>query len=221
MRVSAPRDSRRAGLDHTSAVKSPCVCVHLSNQAVILIRSRKARKTDTTGEINNKLGGIKLFIIKRHSGDGDLQLEMDTLVNAKLNGCNLHRAELRCKNMAGASLSGTNLRNAELNNSDLSYCNLFESNLIMSNFEGGLLINANISKAKCFYASFKNTNLSKANLLDAEVREANFSNALLYGANMNCLGLLQANLVGAKYDSNTIWPPNYNPSEHGAVLLVE
>jgi uncharacterized protein YjbI with pentapeptide repeats len=54
----------------------------------------------------------------------------------------------------------------------------------------------------------------------SNIKGANFKGAHLGGAKMLCLGMDEAELDGAFYDEETVWPNGFNPQLKGAVLVA-
>ena len=113
------------------------------------------------------------------------------LNDGTLRGANLYRA-----NLSGANLSDANLSGATLIDADLSGATLFDANLSGANLIGATLINAYLS-------------------------DANLSGATLYRAVLIDAYLSDATLIDAKYNSKTVWPDDFDPSESGAVFQQE
>ncbi|MGD1921594.1 MAG: pentapeptide repeat-containing protein, partial [Pleurocapsa sp.] len=87
----------------------------------------------------------------------------------------------------------------------LSGINLSKANLAQANFNQSILNQANFSEA-C---------LEKACLIGAVLIEANLTKANLSGANLLRANLSNANLKGAIYDSETIFPADFDPARRG------
>jgi hypothetical protein len=122
----------------------------------------------------------------------------------------------------GASFLGGNLKGA-----DLSYGKL----------EGSSFVAANLEAAFCFYTSLKRANLFETNLCKAKLQLANLGEAYLMYANLEDADLEKANLgatylgeanlkganlsgaiiVGALYNTSTVWPDGFSPQTYGAI----
>lgn len=123
------------------------------------------------------------------------------LRNVNLNGANLVRAKLSYADIAGSFISEVDLTDAKLNFAILEDATLGRSNLVGANLRGAILTKAN---------------LWGSNLTAVDMREA-----VLRGASFDGAGLLGVDLRGAKYDSETIWPINFDPRAAGAILVDE
>lgn len=153
-------------------------------------------------------------------------------------GESLHSVELNGANLRNASLRNADLRNADLRNADLYFANLSGAKLSRADLRGAflsgvnlrdvaLLNGADLSNAYLNGANLRDAILSEAKLngailhdaflLGADLRRANLSEADLAGANLHNAFLFGVNLQGTKYNSQTIWPENFNPIDFGAV----
>jgi len=159
-----------------------------------------------------------------------------TLRGANLYRANLSGANLSDANLSGANLSGANLSGATLIDADLSGVTLFDANLSGANLIGATLINAylsdanlsgatlidaDLSGATLFDANLSGANLIGATLINAYLSDANLSGATLYRAVLIDAYLSDATLIDAKYNSKTVWPDDFDPSESGAVFQQE
>jgi uncharacterized protein YjbI with pentapeptide repeats len=107
---------------------------------------------------------------------------------ANLRNASLKLALLHTAVLRGADMSGANLREAGLPDADLEGANL----------EGAYLAFADLGRAL--------------------VAKANFRGALLCKAVMAVTEADQATFTGARYGSDTKWPPGFDPNARGAVL---
>lgn len=122
------------------------------------------------------------------------------------------------RNLRGVDLSNTILVWGELSEADLSGANLNGSTLSAAKLCGADLTNADLSGADLSMADLRKANLRQADLSEADLRGANLSNANLVWDSAAIDSLLPGNLTGAKYNSSTIWPENFSPTEWGAVF---
>jgi hypothetical protein len=98
--------------------------------------------------------------------------------------------------------------NAFLAEADLSSANLRRARLDGANLDSAILRKAMLSAASMQRASLKNTDLTDADL----------SKASLHGANLTDANLTGTVLTEALYDSETLWPPGFDPAAAGATL---
>lgn len=138
-----------------------------------------------------------------------IQLDLNTLVGAKLDGVNLHRALLEKEDLRSASFVSGELRNAMLMKSDVSEADFSNNLMVMADLRGVLaykakFINCNLSASKLDFGDFTN-----ANFYGANVRDVSFDGAKLFGADMRCKNLDKALLYGIDYDENTLWPTDF------------
>jgi uncharacterized protein YjbI with pentapeptide repeats len=178
-----------------------------------------------------------------------VNLAGSTLKGAKLDGVNFEKANLISINLTGANLRRANLGEAELSAAKLSTANLSEANLgkaklspayldgadlsganlnlavlskailVEANLGRAILIEANLNLTTLNKANLKRANLVKANLHEAYLKEANLSEAKLNEANLTKADLSGATLTGATYDTDTQWPPGFDPIAAGAILV--
>lgn len=132
---------------------------------------------------------------------------------------NQNKGSLAGVNLAGAYLSGVKLSQAQLNGATLNNARLNDANLqgaifTKSDLHQANLINANLQEAFFFQANLRDAALSEANLTGATLSRAN-----LVGANLAEAKLDKVDLENAIYNSETDFPPNFDPSKHSAVLL--
>ena len=130
-----------------------------------------------------------------------LNLSKQSLGNLNLNKANFRGANLFAANMHNVNLSNANLSDANLTEVDLSN----KVNLSYANLSGANLSNANLKTVNLIGAKLKNANLSKANLFEADLQEA-----ILQGAN----------LQHGIYNSATMFPRGFDPTEMGAYLIA-
>jgi uncharacterized protein YjbI with pentapeptide repeats len=133
----------------------------------------------------------------------------------------------RGRNLRGVDLSNTILVWGELSEADLTGANLNRSTLSAAKLRDADLTNANLSEADLSMADLHRANLRGADLKKANIRQADLSEADLRGADLSETDLeddpavdiiFPGNLTGAKYNSSTIWPDNFDPKQWGAVI---
>jgi tetratricopeptide (TPR) repeat protein len=90
-----------------------------------------------------------------------------------------------------------------------------------ANFSGADLPGADLASANLSGADVSETNLVKADLRQADLSSANLSEANLTGANLDETDLSKAVLREAVYDETTIWPPDFDPDDAGALTRDE
>ena len=117
----------------------------------------------------------------------------------------------------GADLSEVHLRRARLISTSgeehvsLKEAILSEANLIEADLRGADLRGADLTAAKLRDASLRDADLG--------VSEKTKHAADLRGADLTGANLTGANLRDARYDSETSWPENFDPSSSGAVQI--
>ncbi len=134
---------------------------------------------------------------------------------------------------SGVSFEGADFNHANLRNSSFVHCRIIMQNV---NMEGADLTGVCLSGV-----DFEDSNFSGANLNDAEVYQVDFigvdfqdarlgfeaqgrifmDNANLCGADLTQLKNIGGvySWRGAKYDSSTLWPENFDPNYHGMILI--
>ncbi len=156
-------------------------------------------KITTTGKYHN-------FMTSQHQTD-----ILQVIKNAYQKD---ERPDLRGIDLSGANLSFVNLRRADLSGANLTGADLVGADLSFTNLSGVNLSEANMVKATLTWVNLTDAYLSGADLFRAELIWANLVNADFSEAH-----LLEANLRAAKYNLNTIWPENFDPTQTNAVLV--
>ena len=158
-------------------------------------------------------------------------LESAVSPQAHLAGTDLHEAKLDHANLAGSDFGGANMIRVELRRSDLRKANLTEA----------YLSSAHLREADLDTAVLCGALLNDVSLIEACLQDADLSAANLVGANVSRATLQGADLSHAKskpsragddgedgkslivheatYDAATTWPEDYDPAEHGAILI--
>lgn len=126
-----------------------------------------------------------------------------------LNNTILVWGELSGSDLTGADLSGSTLISAKFIKTNLSHANLSECDLGM----------ANLHQCKLTGATLRNANLLQTDLSEADLRGTDLTNAKLVYGDSTMDSIFPANLLGLKYNNETIWPINFEPSKWGAVLI--
>jgi hypothetical protein len=93
-----------------------------------------------------------------------------------------------------------------------------------ANFDGASLRRANLNKATFYDASLVGTNLSGANICNADFRGADLRDANLQDddrpeGDLKKTEWESARFTKAKYNSNTKFPPNFDPTSLGMTLI--
>ena len=193
-------DLSKADLSGTYLIKANLNGANLTEADLISTRLREAKLRKAN------LSGAKLI-------GADLS-------DARLSEANLSRANLSGANLSEVYLSGANLIGADLSEAKLVGARLYEVNLGASNLSGADLSEAHLSKANLNGANLSGAdlskaNLSRANLSGANLRGANLNKTVLRGAKLRDVeGLMEADLVGAKYNDETEFPDDFNPQAY-------
>lgn len=156
----------------------------------------------------------------------DANFDLADLRKVNLDRGNLRRASfvntrLENANFGDAVLEGTNFSNAHLESSVFIYAKLKEARLLGANSPMSTWMYADLEAADLRLVVFREANLRYANFQRANLVGTNFEGAHLGGANLANTNTLGAFLQNAKYTKDTLWPDNFDPNEHGAVLVEE
>jgi Pentapeptide repeats (8 copies) len=142
----------------------------------------------------------------------DACLQRTNLVRA-----DLRRADLRYADLWSAKLVQADLRGADLRDSFLMGARLTHANLEGANLEGARLSCADLRYALLSGANLKRVSLGHARLEGASLNATSLDGADLQGVDLRGVALLTASIRGAFYGQYTLWPPGFDPEQHGAV----
>jgi len=177
-----------------------------------------------------KLDGALLEGVLLHEADlwhADLRgafLKEAELCYAKLDNAKLINADLRNANLRGAILEKADLTNADLRNADLSLSYLWGVTLERAKLNGIRLDAATFTlKDSISKKNSPDTILCEANLRGADLRGVDLSGVLQQDLSLSALSGQKSfiALEGAKYNSKTRFPDDFNPDEHGMRLVDE
>jgi len=104
-----------------------------------------------------------------------------------------------------------NFNFVNLSNMNLKGINLKESFLEQASFKKSHLENANFYKAVLYDANLEGAFLNGADLRESDLKYANLTNADLEGVQLH----------GARYNSQTKFPENFDPEAHKMVEIIE
>ena len=135
-----------------------------------------------------------------------------------LKGADLREADFYKANLYGADLYDVDLSEAELREADLRGTVLYKANLIEANLIEANLIRADLSGAILRLADLRWADLSGADLSGTDLRltdlrGADLSLTDLRGADLSETDLSETYLVGAKYNSKTIFLEGFSPEK--------
>jgi len=161
------------------------------------------------------------FIDQKHGGDvSGLLLAGGSLSGRDLTGAFLRGKDLYGMDLVGAKLANANLGYVNLSSADLSDADLSGADLEGAHFDYTKLIGANLKGAH-----FGEADLVGADLSRADLRGVDLSRATLFIWFQKGLWdpspprKISAILSGAKYDSETFWPEDFDPVAAGAVKV--
>jgi uncharacterized protein YjbI with pentapeptide repeats len=121
---------------------------------------------------------------------------------------NLEDAQLEGIQAEGAFLYGAKLARANLRGADLYWSIAREAD-----FTGANLENAQFQGAECTEAIFRDANLKGADFTKSNVG----SHTEFHKADLRTPSLAEAKLEGARYSSETLFLPEFDPSVYGMV----
>ena len=130
-------------------------------------------------------------------------------------GVDLSDRNLQGAIFAGSVLHGLDLSGSDLREADFSNCDLYWLNLFNANCNGCVFTRAVLEGANLKSACFRNADFSMAKITaDRLGRPSSLAHANLEGAKLN-----DAALEGTQYDAKTVFPSDFNPKQHGMVLV--
>jgi len=143
------------------------------------------------------------------------------LAMANLNRANLRETNLTMAHLIRTHLLGADLRGANLSKTYLSGVEFFGASLREANLTGAFLARADLQGTNLSGANLSETHLSGSNLSETNLSGADLQGADLQGANLRKANLRKIRLHNAIYDSQTVWPNNFDPQAAGAVLVPD
>ena len=148
-----------------------------------------------------------------------------SLAGINLSGSNLTKAHLEQVDLTDVSARLTDwklvtFKQCTLDGVDFQRANLHRANFSGSTLQGADLRSANLSRANLNGVRMQGARLNNADLRRADMRGARltgcrFGGAVLHGADLRETDVADANLEGALYDQNTIFPDGFEPEKHG------
>lgn len=138
---------------------------------------------------------------------------------AHLDRAKLYWADLRSVDLSNATLELANLDNARLNSANLRGSKASRASLNGADLSRAWLTSADLSDADLSEADLSTADLRNANLRNANLSEANLTKADLRGTQMVGASVDDADLTGAEYDHETVWPTGDIPSGWGEEVV--
>jgi uncharacterized protein YjbI with pentapeptide repeats len=151
------------------------------------------------GSLNN----LRLFKVNLPG----IEIDSASFENSDMREANLEDAVLRSANLRWAALQGANLIHTDLSFSDMSNAGLTNA----------VLMGARIRLADLTKTDMRQANLQNTDLGDSFLQSADLSDADLRGTNLKDVNLQGALLNNAKYNSKTIFPDKFSPTQAGMV----
>jgi uncharacterized protein YjbI with pentapeptide repeats len=160
--------------------------------------------------INNRKTGETLVEISHDRNP----LPFDTFLNRDLRDAVFDGLVLE-----GATFDDTcDLAHASFRNTDLYWGRFFLANLEGADFEGADLRGADMERCVLRGANLRRANLGRG-ALGPQASGANLDEADLRGADLTYANLDGASFRNAKYDVNTRFPENFDPTQHEMILV--
>ncbi|WP_019508311.1 pentapeptide repeat-containing protein [Pleurocapsa sp. PCC 7319] len=145
---------------------------------------------------------------------GETNFQRSQLKKIQLNHVTLKAVNLDSSNLTGAELKQANLNNSSFKDANLSNANLEKALLKEVDFESACLNRVNLTDAHLEGSNFK-----AASLKEADLRDGYFVNVSFQGADLSKAKLQGANLKGALYNAQTIFDPDFDPTNVGMELV--
>jgi uncharacterized protein YjbI with pentapeptide repeats len=123
--------------------------------------------------------------------------------------------------VAGGDYTGFNLAGEVHTNQNLTNIILTSANMSSIDFQSTILVDAMLNLSTLNRANLQYADLTGANLTGANLNRANLANANLSGANLFGANLTRTSLVGAIYNSATVFPTGFNIAASGMVFVPE
>ena len=192
----------------------------------IVIGTRQ-RKESLIAQLMSRSADVATRAIEelvRNNWHRDGSLNNIRLYRANLQNAELDLASFENSDLTEANLEGASLYRANLQGAILQRVNLTRASVGFANLSNADLTNATLTEADLFHSSLVGASMSQANLQGTALQKADLQGAFLYaadlrGAKLDDANLQQAHLREARYDSQTIFPTNFNPSEAGMVSV--
>lgn len=156
--------------------------------------------------------------IVRNEWHRDGSLNNISLYKANLPGVELNLASFENSDLVEANFQGARLYSVNMKWAILQRANLTNADLSFSNLSDADLTNIVLAGANLFHTIFVRAHMEVADLKDADLRDADLEGADLFGADLRGANLKNANLKQtllktARYNSKTIFPNEFNPTE--------
>lgn len=162
-----------------------------------------------------------LLMTSRQAGPGFIELPVDTLTGARLEGLDLRRAYLNFADLRGATLTRCDLRGVRAIGASLRGARLERCALHQAFLEGADLQELELIEVGATYTRLVGADLRRARLNDAVLELCNFDSALLHGADLSGAELRYADLARALFDAHTRWPADLDPEAEQALRAPE
>ena len=141
----------------------------------------------------------------------------DSLVAARLDGLNLHRAQLAAAELDGSTSVGGPAR-AELDLAEMRGCVFDGANMATATASEAALANSTFHDTILVGAVFDHADLRNAELSSADVAGASFCGADMRGAHLGARRLDLADLRRARADSQTTFPQGFRADAAGVLF---
>lgn len=145
------------------------------------------------------------------------------ILSAKINNIDAQDQDFSNARLSRGELKNSNLKRANFSNANLERIKLEGSNFSGANFTGSYLSHIGLNPMEsCLYPA-EICSQDEPSQMSAIFRGANFTNAIIEGSDLRGGDFREAIFKGASlflstYDCHTLWPAEFNPGAHGAVL---
>lgn len=171
--------------------------LHVRSTIVRETANRLQRRPDETGSWN----GCDIANFQK------TDLRHTDLSFTDLTGCSFASAALQHSNLTGSKLDGANLTVA-----DLANARLFNTSCQKTNLSNARLDHASLHAATFGDADLSEASLHGVNAFMADFRSAKMLQTKLTGARLaSAISFKQADVYRIEWDSDTTWPPGFEP----------
>jgi len=226
---SIDKASQQQSLELTLSLQQSLVGIDLHDKDLryLYLPDKDLREADLDSALlqSTRLAGSSLTGAYLESAD----LDEAVLSNTRLSSTRLQKAQGQHANFTGARGSEVKLSYAHLNEAGFDYAILphaYMAHVALdeAELEHAILYEAQaehalLERAHLAYAQFVGADFSFAHFDGAELTDVNFSGAKLFSTSfLGAKDIRSACFQGAQYNTNTRWPPGFDPLAAGAIL---
>jgi len=142
------------------------------------------------------------------------------LIKTILKATSFDKAQLNRAKLNQAHLIQTKLSRAELVDAELDNVLGVFTKFVDADLTGAKLTNASLTRPDLTRAALIRTDLKGTRIAEGDLHLANFQGAWLGDTNLNgCVNINSAKFEGAYYNSNTVFPDEFNFEDHNMVFV--